>query len=568
MYFKNLAAWTAAFTIVSAGAISAAAALKSPELIHLQNVLLNRETVQHSDDVNGDGTVNVFDIMLMKRQLMAGTGELTGSDIKIQADNAKLVGRNFINDDAVWLVQSGSAAEFTINAVSAEITLLGDSGTKSEERHRPRYAVYVDGELIEDALLSESTRTVELFSGTSPRSAQVKVMLLSEASFGAVGAASVHTVSASPMPVTPIPEKPLCIEFIGDSITCAYGVEGTSSSDPFMTGTENFTKSYAYLTAQKLGADYSVVGYSGHGIVSGFSSGDKNSESLIPDCYELTSKRYGYTTPWDFGNARKNDVVVINLGTNDHNYVKEEPETRGPEFIEGYINFLHIIREKNPQAHIICTMGTMGGEDVYALIEQAVQQYSHETGDTRISCYASTLQKTADGYGADWHPSAVTHQNSAYLLADKICQALGIESDQVGLDVAENAVYDLLIDDTNGANAAFYVGYDNSFWINMVMGGSAPREIEASLSGIGLKENGTYRLEFDCTSGAEVDLPVFVRGQDVYFTSYMEADSTKRHFSEEFTVNVSDSDASIIVQVGGTDYYNVTLENIKLIKIK
>ena len=77
-----------------------------------------------------------------------------------------------------------------------------------------------------------------------------------------------------------------------------------------MTSTENFMKSYAYLTAKKLDADYSAVSYSGHGIISGYTTGDRNTESLVPDCYTNIAKLKDYAKPWDFSSHR-NDVVVI-----------------------------------------------------------------------------------------------------------------------------------------------------------------------------------------------------------------------------------------------------------------
>ena len=139
----------------------------------------------------------------------------------------------------------------------------------------------------------------------------------------------------------------------------------------------------------------------------------------------------------------------------------KDPETRSKEFVDGYLAFLKTVREKNPDAYIICTLGIMG-DDLYEYVEDAVQQYRNTTGDERIMSYHSALQNQADGIGSDWHPSAVTQQKNAYILADKICQALGMESDQVGLDMAADAEYLLNIDPDKGGNAASYVGYDKS----------------------------------------------------------------------------------------------------------
>ena len=120
--------------------------------------------------------------------------------------------------------------------------------------------------------MTEKEKTVSLFSGDSARLAKVKVIHLSEANNGAVGVSAIKVNSDVKAPVNPTPESDLRIEFIGDSITCGYGVEGKTAYEGFKTTTENFMKSYAYLTAQKLGAEYSAVCYSGHGIISGYSN--------------------------------------------------------------------------------------------------------------------------------------------------------------------------------------------------------------------------------------------------------------------------------------------------------
>ena len=44
------------------------------------------------------------------------------------------------------------------------------------------------------------------------------------------------------------------IEFIGDSMTCGLGVEGKNENDPYMVETENYSMSYASLTARALNA--------------------------------------------------------------------------------------------------------------------------------------------------------------------------------------------------------------------------------------------------------------------------------------------------------------------------
>lgn len=570
---KTIALLTAVISAASVVMLTAAGAAYpygASNVLHLQDALLCRENVIAADDVNADGTVNAFDLGILKKQLHEDAGDPVTQSYAATEEYVKITGRNVQKDDVTWLVQSGSAVEFTISGTAASVQLAGDSGIGNGEDFRPRYAVYVDGELLIDTTMSTETETITLFEGSTARMAAVKVILLSEAMYGGIGIKSVEVTSSSPVPMQPAAENELLIEFIGDSITCAYGVEGASSSESFKTTTENFTKSYAYLTAQQLGADYSAVSYSGHGIVSGYSSGDKNADSLVPDVYEQTSKYWEYTQLWDF-EKRQNDVVVINLGTNDINYVAAEPETRNQEFIDGYAAFLAMIRKNNPDAYIICTLGTMGGSEIYDLIEQAVDTYKESSGDERVMSYESVTQNIqTDGIGSDWHPSPVTQQNSAYVLADKICQALGMESSQIGLNIAADSVYTYDSNTDSGANVYGYVNdYDKSFWINVMTGGETASDIQAYIPDLQLKQDGEYRVEFDYTCTAESDIPVIMYGNSStmqHICDSIAPASEKTHYEATFTAPYSE-DGVLIFRLGGQDNYNLTLYNIKIVKI-
>jgi len=576
MKFKKFIAFSASLSaaitlLCNQTALASNNSYTSQSLKRLGDVVLGNAAAEASDDLNNDGSIDSFDLCLMRREVAAHVGEEVTASYPAEDTYVKLVGRNMVSSGVTWLVQSGSAVEFKVTGKSASVDLVGDSSINNDADYRSRYAVIVDGEIIADNVMNEREENVVLFEGDVQRTADVKIIHLSEANNGAVGVKNITVTSSALSPIVPLPKKELSIEFIGDSITCAYGVEGKSSYESFKTTTENFMKSYAYLTAQKLDAEYSAVSYSGHGIISGYTNdGEKNTDSLVPDCYGLVGKLDDYAVSWDFS-QQNHDVVVINLGTNDSSYVSSDVEQRGPEFLDGYVNFLNVVREKNPESYIICTLGTMGGEEVYDIIEQAVENYKSESGDQRVMSYKSAVQNPADGIGSDWHPSEITQQNSAYVLADKICQALGMESDQIGLDVAADAEYSLNIDPDKGGNAAHYIGYDKSFWINMVTGGSSPDAIEALISGINLKSGGSYRLEFDCTSAAEREMPIEIRSQSdnslVLFSDSVDARSDEFHYSKEVTIDNNCDDAEIVFGLGGNDYYNVTLKNIKLVKI-
>lgn len=565
MIKKILSMVSAMMLTATAGSYSAG------DLRNLGDALLGRGKVTDGMDLTGDGVVDVFDLVLMRQQFVS-TGEFKETSFSATEENVKYTGRNYYDGSTAWLVQSGSAVEFTVNAKSAEVTITGDSSINNDEKYRPRYAVIVDGEIILDDIMSEKSKTIELFNGENSRTAEVKIIHLSEANNGTVGVSEIKTVSESPVPVIPAKKKDLTIEFIGDSITCAYGVEGQSAYENFTTKTENFMKSYAYLTAQKLNADYSAVSYSGHGIISGYSNDGKiNTNSLVPPYYKNYGSFKEYAKPFDF-TEKPNDVIVINLGTNDSSYIDKDFDGRKQEFIDGYVDFLETVRECNPDAYIICTLGIMGCTDEYPLVEQAVKDFSKKTGDKKIMSYESPVQNfNDDGIGSDWHPSAVTQQKNAYILADKICNVLGMESDQIGLDVVADAEYNLVFDKSTNASASpYFSDYDKSYWINVVNGGTGDDSIEAVVSGIGLKKNGKYKLTFNITTTKGEEVPILIRNKDkskTYFSDTFVGAGDKTPYSAEITVDENCSDAEIVLQVGGTDSYNVTLYSLRLEKI-
>lgn len=341
-----------------------------------------------------------------------------GAVVPVTTEHVRLIGRTCVEDSVTWLPQSGSAVEFRVTGKRVELELAGDDNVNKKKDLRPRFAVLVDGEVVLDDTMDESTRVVEAFSGETERTAVVEVIHLSEALNGAVGVKTISVDSRETDCVVPTAEKDMSIEFIGDSITCAYGVESSSADDSFTTTTENFMKSYAYLAAQELGADYSAVCYSGYGVVSGWSDdGSRNTERLVPPLYGVVAK--GYEEPWDYA-AHPYDVVVVNLGTNDFVYTGTNKD-RMEEFAQGYADFLVKIHESHPDAYLICTLGTMEVLELYPYVEKAAAEYTARTKDDRITCYPSEpMNVEADGAGANEHPTAKTQQKSADALVKVI----------------------------------------------------------------------------------------------------------------------------------------------------
>lgn len=339
----------------------------------------------------------------------------------------RAIGRTLLAKDSLWLVHSGTGCEFTVTGTSVTVKIKPDSSFMNRN-NQARVAIYVNEERVVDDMVDKMEKVYTVFESEVPKECTVRVVKLSEAPYSTFGISAIDATCIGN--IMPAGESDKLIEFVGDSITCGYGVDDLDASHHFSTTTEDATKTYAYKTAEKLGAEYSLVSFSGYGIISGYSGdGSKHADQRVPDFYDKMGNSPGtylgsfvpQETPWEF--SRQPDAVVINLGTNDNSYVKND-SAKKEEFTVAYVAFLKQVREKNPDAVIFATLGIMGAE-LYSCIEDAAERYVGETGDTKVHTMKFDAQSMADGIAADWHPSEKTHEKAAEKLSGKIKEVMG-----------------------------------------------------------------------------------------------------------------------------------------------
>ena len=336
----------------------------------------------------------------------------------------RVTGRYVNMEDALWLTMSAATVAFQVEGAGfCRILLKGDNSATDPEKETllARYAVMLDGRVITDERLDAAERTVAVFEGETGEKHEVKVIKLSESTRSNLGFAGVETDGV----IRPVPEKARKLKVIGDSITCGYGVEG-DLTQTFTTRTENAMKAYGYLTADALDADVELVSFSGFGILSGYTdTGIINTDCLVPTYYEKAGLN-DFVFPdgtkaedhmWNFDTYQP-DTVVINLGTNDLSYCKEDTDKK-KQYRELYKEFLKTVRKHDPQAKILCILGVMG-MGLNDQMADAVAEYSRETGDARIRARRYEEQSAEDGYGTDYHPSEVTQVK----LAEKVVHDL------------------------------------------------------------------------------------------------------------------------------------------------
>ena len=340
--------------------------------------------------------------------------------------NVKPLGRTWPREDSLWLAFSASGAEFAFTGTACTVVIAGDdrAADPAQADNQARIAIGLDGVRAVDAMIDAPEKTFALTAEDGEHI--VRIVKLSETAMSTCGIKSIEAEN-----IRPTEQKARFVEFIGDSITCGYGMDDEVAEHHFVTGTEDATRAYAYRTAQALDADYSLVSISGYGIISGYTATaeERITAQLIPTYYEKLGFSYGVyegdvpqDVRWDFS-ARQPELVVINLCTNDDSYCLDH-EDRQQLYCDEYVKFLKVVRRNNPGAKILCTLGIMG-DRLYPWVEKAAAVYSAETGDTDIACMPFTPQLLEDGYTADYHPTAVTHDKASAKITAEIRRLMG-----------------------------------------------------------------------------------------------------------------------------------------------
>lgn len=190
-------------------------------------------------------------------------------------------------------------------------------------------------------------------------------------------------------------DKDTYIEFVGDSITCGWGTIGEHTG---AYTDQDGTYAYSYLLAKELDADYSMTALSGQGLLCG--------DPGVTNGYLYADPIGNGETKYDF--ARKADIVVINIGTND--YWNENVSEA--DFKVAYLNFLRTVREKNGDGcKILCLYNTMN--DTYA---NAILAAVEEFGGTFAGVTTYKLNRAEGNH----HPNIAEHEAYAEALKDVI----------------------------------------------------------------------------------------------------------------------------------------------------
>ena len=271
-----------------------------------------------------------------------------------------------------------SSVFFLANAASSCYFKAYVDGVAYKNGTSEYFTVTTQGTTIELKDLSSGEHTIRLIKVTGYTIATAQVSSI--------------TLNGTIDPVAPA-KNDLYIEFLGDSISCGWGVIGNHDGG---YASQDGTKAYPYRVAERLNADYSITALSGRGVIYGSDLNfDKNYLHASPS---RSQEEYSF--------ARQADIVVINLGTNDRGL-----HANVNDFEDAYVRLLDNIFKKNGEDCVVyCLWGVMN--DAYnTYIQAAIARYQEDHPNAQIHILPLPQATFTEAGG---HPSE--GDNTRYML--------------------------------------------------------------------------------------------------------------------------------------------------------
>ncbi len=310
----------------------------------------------------------------------------------------RMKGRIVYKDGAAYLGFTNSSITVKVNGgpISMHITSV-DNGTEN----RPMLRLYIDGVKMRDIPVDDSDDTVLLASFDN----DVHELTLVKITEAAMSHVAIHEIYADNglLEISSEDDRKK-IEFIGDSITCGYGVLAPPVSE-YTVRDEDGELSYSNFVAKGLDLDARWVSISGYGVYVDYQG---NPELVLPKYYPYQNKYVDDTLPADYDEF-KPDLIIVNLGTNDSGHLHKPEIEQG--FYDAYEKFLYYLREVHPEANILCVLGTLA-PGFYKYVDKVLTKVKAQ-GFERIYGLELPEHDVANDGIADGHPSRFTHKKDA-----------------------------------------------------------------------------------------------------------------------------------------------------------
>ena len=314
---------------------------------------------------------------------------------------------------SLWWSGSGVRTLLACTVLEADITA-------SARDHAPWIGVLMDGAPVARFPLLPGTRRYPLLAGMDGSTAhEISIIRDTQPSYDEEGPVFLDAVYTDGTPAQPA-DRPLLIEFIGDSLTVGEGCLGPESADEWRMVWISHMPAFPTLAAEQLNAEKRVIALGGWGAAR---SWDNQPDSRIGRIYpQLCAITPGGGVPADFP-ERPADAVVINLGTNDASALASMDPAERPaaeeELRDRAVELMQMVRLRYPKALILWAYG-LCGKQVKPILQAAVKD-CQEAGDGNVRFLSLT---PAASNGSRMHPSREAHRTAAKEIAEALLSML------------------------------------------------------------------------------------------------------------------------------------------------
>ncbi len=347
----------------------------------------------------------LFLILLIICTLLCACGEKHDGIYTVEemGNNYKTQGRTIVYEKGIALLSTADSFEFNADCEGrVSITLVGEDMKDAPRDLIVYFTAYVDGVRSEVRHeVNEGEYELVLAENIEKGEHHFRIVRQSEWENGRVYVKQITT--AGNLLKAP-DDKDIFIEFIGDSIATGFGnlpeieFESDWGGHPVW---EDGTQAFAYMTAEKLNADYSVVAIEGIGAIGGYWGFTMNE---IYECYpRVNEKDYKYAP------ERTADIVVVELFSNDHATMRDDGYTPSDIVAKGK-ELIELAQKKHPDSKIVVLPGAF-----YKKFETMINE---ELGGVEKGFYCVDVPLNTIGKAG--HPDVEGHAAAT----DALCEAL------------------------------------------------------------------------------------------------------------------------------------------------
>jgi lysophospholipase L1-like esterase len=313
---------------------------------------------------------------------------------------------------------TGVALRFRGQSLHAQLT---DTPREDELRETDWLSVIIDDQKPARLQLREGKSEYVLADKLDPGEHTVRIHKRTEAEVGTVTLH--HFALPTGSEITPAPRRPeRRIDVIGDSVSAGYGNEGPHAACRWSAETEDATRAYPALAAQKLDAQVSVMAWSGKGVTRNFEV----------DEIETMTDVFDRTLPADAASpapAGAPHVFVVNLGAND--FVRGIPGKK--TFITRYEAMLERLFARAPEARLALLVPPLLADDHPQKNARSILRaylnviLKGQRARGRDAILVEQYLEPGEGLGCDYHPSLKSHERLGKELAEALRPLLAKE---------------------------------------------------------------------------------------------------------------------------------------------